>query len=335
MRAAPSIAVVGAGAFGTALAIVIARKSAGPVVLLGRDDTLIGELRAQHRNTRYLPAIDLPPNVAPTTDPRDIAAAGTVLFAVPSQAQRETARLLAPILKKDASIVICAKGFEQASGDRLSDVLAGELGPEHTYAVLSGPGFAGEIAAGLPTAMTLASARLASAEHLAAALSSKTFRLYASSDMIGVQIGGALKNVLAIACGIVEGARLGESARAALIARGLAELTRFATGEGAQPHTLAGLSGLGDLVLTATSRQSRNLRFGIALGEGRKARDLLGPNAMLAEGAYTATAAARLAAERRIAMPITEAVSRIIDGRLTVAAALKSLMERPLTTEGH
>ncbi len=173
------------------------------------------------------------------------------------------------------------------------------------------------------------------AERLAAELSSETFRLYASNDMTGVQIGGALKNVLAIACGIVEGARLGESARAALIARGLAELTRFAVSEGAQPATLSGLSGLGDLVLTATSRQSRNLRFGIALGEGRRPDDLLGPNAMLAEGAYTAAAAAQLARARGIAMPITDAVSQIIEGRLTVAAALKALMERPLTTEGH
>jgi len=335
MKAGPSIAVVGAGAFGTALAVVIARKAKGEVLLLGRDEALIEQMRSQRQNPRYLPGIDLPDTILPSTDTAAIAAASTVLLAVPSQAQRETARQLSPMLAGDASVVICAKGFEKTTGERLSDVLKGELGASRTCAVLSGPGFAGEIAAGLPTAMTLAAESLGDAERLTGVLSSETFRLYASDDLVGVQVGGALKNVLAIACGIVEGARLGESARAALIARGLAELTRFAISEGAQAHTLAGLSGLGDLVLTATSRQSRNLRFGIALGEGRRASELLGPTAALAEGAYTAAAAARIAAERGIAMPVTDAVSSIIGGQTTVADALKSLMERPLTTEGH
>jgi glycerol-3-phosphate dehydrogenase (NAD(P)+) len=183
--------------------------------------------------------------------------------------------------------------------------------------------------------MTLAAGKLAEAERLAALLSGATFRLYASDDVIGVEIGGALKNVLAIASGIVEGARLGQSARAALIARGLAELTRFAVAAGAKPVTLAGLSGLGDLVLTATSRQSRNFRYGVALGEGVSAAGFTGTNGILAEGAYTAAVAARLARQRGIAMPVTDAVSQIIDGRLTVADALKALMERPLKTEGR
>lgn len=329
------IAVVGAGAFGTALAVVIARKKSGAVTLIGRDPDQIGVMRQERENRRYLPGIRLPEAVEPTCDTQALAGAKIVLFAVPSQAQREVARRLEPAIAADASVVICAKGFEKATGLMLSDVLGEELGPGRALAVLSGPGFAAEIASGLPTAMTLAARSSRVAEELAAALSSATFRLYASEDMIGVQIGGALKNVLAIACGIVEGARLGESARAALIARGLAELTRFAVSEGASASTLSGLSGLGDLVLTATSRQSRNLRFGIALGEGRQPADLLGPKAALAEGAHTAAAAARLARERGISMPITDAVSQIIDGRLTVAKALKALMERPLTTEGH
>ena len=329
------IAVVGAGAFGTALAVVIGRMPGTKVTLLGRDPEQIRDLVTRGENRRYLPGVRLPGSVEPTADPQAVSGAGIVLLSVPSQAQRETARRLHPLIAADASVIVCAKGFEKATGLMLTEVLGEELGPGRVPAVLSGPGFAAEIAAGLPTAMTLAARPPGLAEALAASLSSKTFRLYASDDTTGVQIGGALKNVLAIACGIVEGARLGESARAALIARGLAELTRFAVSQGAAAATLSGLSGLGDLVLTATSRQSRNLRFGIALGEGRRPDDLLGPTAMLAEGAHTAAAAAKLAGERGIAMPITDAVSQIVEGRLTVASALKALMERPLTTEGH
>jgi glycerol-3-phosphate dehydrogenase (NAD(P)+) len=335
MSASGPIAIGGAGAFGTALAAVIARSTGQPVPLLARDAARAAEIANTRENRRYLPGIVLPEGVAPTTDAQVLLDAGTVLFAMPSQVQRSAAGALADFLRPETAIVICAKGLEKATGRRLTEVLAEELPGERHIAVLSGPGFATDIASGLPTAMTLAAADLGAAEALAAALSGATFRLYASDDPVGVQIGGALKNVLAIGSGIVEGAGLGESARAALIARGVAELTRFAVAHGARPETMAGLAGLGDLVLTATSRQSRNLRFGIALGQGGHAGDLLGPNALLTEGAYTAAIASGIARESGIPMPITDAVSAIIDGRMTVAEALKALMERPLTTEGR
>jgi glycerol-3-phosphate dehydrogenase (NAD(P)+) len=202
--------------------------------------------------------------------------------------------------------------------------------PDHPVGVLSGPGFAADIAKGLPTAMAIAAADMQVAERLAQAISGRTFRLYASADRIGVQLGGALKNVLAIACGIVEGAGIGDSARAALIARGLAEMSRFIVAKGGNADTARGLSGLGDLVLTATSHQSRNLRFGIALGRGEKVDPSHGE---LVEGAFAAAVASRLAEELGVEMPITDAVSAIIDGRLGIPEAIEQLMTRPITTE--
>jgi glycerol-3-phosphate dehydrogenase (NAD(P)+) len=258
-----------------------------------------------------------------------ISDASIVLFAMPSQAQADAARQYGPYLAEDAVVVTCAKGIERATGNLLTDMLEREL-PDHQIAVLSGPGFAMDIARGLPTAMAIASADMETAERLAQAISGRTFRLYASSDRVGVQLGGALKNVLAIACGIVEGAGIGDSARAALIARGLAEMSRFVVAKGGQADTVRGLSGLGDLVLTATSHQSRNLRFGIALGRGEKADPSHG---QLVEGALAASVAARLAAELGVSMPITDAVSAIIDGKLDIADAIEQLMTRPITTE--
>jgi glycerol-3-phosphate dehydrogenase (NAD(P)+) len=252
-----------------------------------------------------------------------------VLFVMPSQAQREAANTLGRHLAQHQSIVTCAKGIDKATGRLLTDVLEDEL-PDHSISVLSGPGFAADIARGLPTAMVVASAELDEAEHIARLISGPTFRLYPSSDRISVQLGGALKNVLAIACGIVEGAGLGDSARAALISRGLAEMSRFAAAFGGQPETVRGLSGLGDLVLTATSHQSRNLRFGIETG--RTGRATL-PAGELVEGAHAAAIAARLSADRNIDMPVTNAVASIIEGRLDVRAAINALMSRPITTE--
>jgi glycerol-3-phosphate dehydrogenase (NAD(P)+) len=211
----------------------------------------------------------------------------------------------------------------------LTDMLEREL-PAHRVAVLSGPGFAADIAKGLPTAMAIAAADMDVAERLAQAISGRTFRLYASDDRTGVQLGGALKNVLAIACGIVEGRGIGDSARAALIARGLAEMSRLVAAKGGQAGTVRGLSGLGDLVLTATSHQSRNLRFGIALGRGEQADPAHG---QLVEGAFAAAVASRLAGELGVDMPITDAVSAIIEGKLGIAEAIEQLMTRPITTE--
>jgi glycerol-3-phosphate dehydrogenase (NAD(P)+) len=324
-----TIAVIGAGAFGTALATVIALEDKADVTLIGRDASLMADLRSDRVHDAALPGVSLPDALAFSAEPDALADADIVLFAMPSQAHADAARHYGPYLAADAIIVSCAKGIEQASGRLLSEVLEQEL-PHHAVAILSGPGFAADIARGLPTAMAVAAADQAVAERLAHAVSSRSFRLYASTDRIGVQLGGALKNVLAIACGIVEGAGLGDSARAALIARGLAEMSRLVAAMGGQADTVRGLSGLGDLVLTGTSHQSRNLRFGIGLGQGHPAQMSGGP---LVEGAYTATIAADLAARHHVELPVTDAVAAIIEGRLDVAAAMQQLMTRPITTE--
>jgi len=323
------IAVIGAGAFGTALAAVIALTERHAVTLVGRDPELIADLKAEHLHDAVLPGIALPETLAFTAEPDVIADADIVLFAMPSQAQADAARQYRPYLASNAIVVTCAKGIERATGNLLTDMLEREI-PGHPVAVLSGPGFAADIAKGLPTAMAIAAADMAVAERLASAISGRTFRLYASSDRVGVQLGGALKNVLAIACGIVEGAGIGDSARAALIARGLAEMSRFVVAKGGQADTVRGLSGLGDLVLTATSHQSRNLRFGIALGRGETVDPAHGE---LVEGAFAAAVASRLALTLGVSMPITDAVSAIIEGKLGIAEAIDQLMTRPITTE--
>ncbi len=328
MSGEPEIVVVGAGAFGTALAAVMAREGKSKVTLLARDAELVNKLEKTHVHDASLPGISLPQSLQYSATPEVLKSASIVLFAMPAQAQREAAMHLASNLKPSAFVVICAKGIEQSSGKLLTDVLQEEL-PNQKIAILSGPGFAADIASGLPTAMVIAAHQLSDAADLAEALSGETFRLYPSNDRVGVQLGGALKNVLAIACGVVEGAGLGDSARAALISRGLAEMSRFVVAEGGKAETLQGLSGLGDLVLTATSHQSRNLRYGIALGQGR-ADETTG---YLVEGAYTASASARLADEFGIELPITNAVAAIIDGRTSVAEAIKGLMTRPIKQE--
>ncbi len=331
MSAQPGIAILGAGAFGTALAVVVARRGQ-PVWLVGRDAARMDAIQKSRRHQRALPDVSLPDAVIATADRLCLATVRTLLLAVPAQHMREAVRGYRSGLMRDAELVICAKGIEQASGLFMADVVAQEAA-DHPIAVLSGPGFAGDIARGLPTAMTLASADAGTAERIAGLLSGSAFRLYASTDVTGVEIGGSLKNVLAIACGIVEGRGLGESARAALIARGLSELGRFSAAHGGRPETVAGLSGLGDLVLTATSHQSRNLRFGLALGRGVAPADLMAPGAPLSEGAFTATIAAQLSREKGIDMPITDAVARIVQGTLTIDAAVDELMNRPLKRE--
>lgn len=323
------IAVIGAGAFGTALSAVIAQTGKAHTLLVGRDEALMADLAGDRVHEAALPGIKLPESLAFSAQPDAIADADIVLFAMPSQAQISAAEVYGPHLKPGAPVVICAKGIERQTSRLLTDVLEGAL-PHHPIAMLSGPGFAADIAKGLPTAMAIAAADLATAEHLARSISGQTFRLYASDDRVGVQLGGALKNVLAIACGIVEGMGLGDSARAALIARGLAEMSRLVEAMGGQGDTVRGLSGLGDLVLTATSHQSRNLRFGIALGQGAAISTQQGG---LVEGAFAAAVAARLAEGYRIDMPITQAVAAIIDGRLDIPTAIAQLMSRPITTE--
>ena len=323
------IVVVGSGAFGTALAAVAAASGKAAVTLLTRRESIVEDFKETGRNDGALPGIDLPETLTVSDDPTVLEGAGIVLFAMPSQAQREAARSLHGFIGKGADVVICAKGMERVSGRLLTDVVEEELHLQNV-AVLSGPGFAADIAKGLPTAMVIAANGIERASLLAEALSGATFRLYPSADRIGVQLGGALKNVLAIACGIVEGAGLGDSARAALISRGLAEMSRFVAARGGEADTVRGLSGLGDLVLTATSHQSRNLRYGIALGASGSAK---GQTRELVEGAFAASVAADVARQLGVDMPLTEAVAAIIDGKTDVKTALEQLMSRPITQE--
>ncbi|MCC2612388.1 NAD(P)H-dependent glycerol-3-phosphate dehydrogenase [Neorhizobium sp. Rsf11] len=329
MKGQERVVVIGAGAFGTALAAVISLEGRYPVTLIGRDPELMSDLREDRVHDAALPGVPLPDALEFSVEPDAISEASLVLFAMPSQAQADAARHYGPYLARDAVVVICAKGIDKSSGKLLTEVLEAEL-PHHPIAVLSGPGFAADIARGLPTAMVIAAEDKALSERLANMLSGRTFRLYASTDRIGVQLGGALKNVLAIACGIIEGAGLGDSARAALISRGLAEMSRLVQAMGGRADTVRGLSGLGDLVLTGTSHQSRNLRFGIALGKGEPAETAGGP---LVEGFHAASVAARLGEKFSVELPVTEAVAAIIDGKLDIMSAMEQLMTRPIKTE--
>lgn len=323
------MAVVGGGAWGTALAQAAA-TAGRDVVLWVRDSERAREMQESRRNARYLPGIALHGRIRVTAGEDELRAARGALFVVPAQAMRETVRALSPRLAAEAPLVICAKGIERASGRFLSDVVA-ELRPAAPVAVLSGPSFASDVARGLPTAVTLACTDQDLASELAAALSGPSFRVYHATDLRGVEIGGAAKNVLAIACGAVAGKGLGESAKAALIARGFAELLRFARAYGGDAETLMGLSGLGDLVLTCSSAHSRNFAFGQRLGQGMSVVEAAGGK--LVEGAATASALVALARAKNIDMPIAEAVEQILSGAWTLDQAVDALMNRPIKSE--
>lgn len=323
------VAVLGGGAWGTALANAAAAASR-EVVLWMRDRDLCARMARIRENERYLPGVPLRDGVTPVSDPKELAGATAVLAVVPAQSLRETLAALAGALPGAAPLVLCAKGIERGSGLFLTDV-ARALRPQAPVAVLSGPSFAEDVARGLPTAVTLAAEDPGLAERLAALLSGPTFRVYHGGDVRGVEIGGAAKNVLAIACGAVIGRGLGESARAALIARGFAELLRFARAYGGRPETLMGLSGLGDLVLTCGSAQSRNFAFGERLGRGLPAAEAAGGK--LAEGAHTASVLVDLARRAGVEMPVSEAVDALVAGRTTLDETIAGLMGRPLKPE--
>ena len=325
------IGIVGAGAFGTALA-TIATRAGRTAIIYGRDQAKIAEINEHRTNARFLPDVRLSDAVSASTDPAALAPCDIVLIAVPAQATRKVTQALADTLRRGVSIVACAKGIERDTGASQAAILSQTL-PHRPLAVLSGPGFAADIAIGLPTAVTIAADAPETAHYVADRLATPSFRPYASNDVTGVELGGALKNVIAIACGVVAGRRLGESARAALITRGLAEMMRLADAYGAERQTLMGLSGLGDLVLTAMSMQSRNTRFGGALGEGKSVGELLAAGMPLAEGAHTAGVAADLAARHGVDMPITSAVAAVIAGTLSVDEAIAGLVTRPLKSE--
>jgi glycerol-3-phosphate dehydrogenase (NAD(P)+) len=324
------IAVVGAGAWGTALAIVAAGSTA-EVVLWARESEIIESLVRTRENARFLPGVLLPEGIEATGD---IARAGdveAVLLAAPAQHVRAVLSALRAVLKPKIPVVLCAKGIETGSGLLLSEVLAEAL-PDAEPAILSGPSFARDVARKLPTAVTIA-ARESVASRLQASLSQPWFRPYASEDVMGVALGGAAKNVYAIACGMVEGAGLGESARAATISRGFAELMRLGAALGACSETLMGLSGFGDLVLTATSNSSRNFSLGVALGKGAVLADITGAGHPLAEGAATAPALVARARRHGVELPIAEGVAAVLAGKLGVQEAAERLLSRPLKSE--
>jgi glycerol-3-phosphate dehydrogenase (NAD(P)+) len=326
-----SVSIVGGGAWGTALAQTLSHGDVS-IRIWAREREIVDDINTRHVNRTFLPGVDLSPSIRATHDLASVAHADAILAVAPAQHLREVMKTLAKQIAPDTPVIICAKGIEQSTGKFMGDVLE-EVAPHVVRVVLSGPSFAADVARGLPSALTLACRNETVGRALAAALSSRQMRLYWSSDVLGAELGGAVKNVLAIAAGIVEGRGLGASAHAAIVTRGFAELRRFGEAMGARPETLLGLSGLGDLILTCGSSQSRNMSLGRALGEGRTLSEILGGRAAVTEGIYTCKALVRLAHQHGIDMPIAEAVDGIIEGRLLVDEAITALMQRPLKAE--
>jgi glycerol-3-phosphate dehydrogenase (NAD(P)+) len=321
-----NISVIGAGAWGTALANAAAR--AGRDVTLYARDASIAEAMSRNGESPRLPGIKIAKRVSITSDLVRAAKCEALLLVTPAQNLRQAATALAPHVAKSTPVIVCAKGIERGTHKFMTEIIS-EVAPMALPAILSGPSFASDVAQGLPTAVTLAASDAAIATALVHALGSDTFRPYHSTDVRGVEIGGAAKNVLAIAVGIVAGKKLGASALAALTTRGFAELMRFGVACGAKPETIAGLSGLGDLVLSCSSAQSRNFSFGVALGRGEKpARD------KLSEGEFTAPVLIELAREKKVDMPVASAVAAVLGGALTVNEAIEMLLTRPFKAEG-
>lgn len=325
------IGIIGAGAWGTALATVVYRARRR-VTILPHEPQVIEAINTRHQNPDYLPGISLDPAIQATDDFADIASADAVLLATPAQFTRAAVSALEPHLPKGTPLVICSKGIEQATGMLLSEAVA-ETAPKATTAVLSGPTFAGEVAAGLPTAVTLACEDLDVANNLVETLGNPTFRPYASQDVIGAQVGGAVKNVIAIACGIVDGRGLGQNARAATIARGLAEMARFAGALNVDPRTLMGLSGLGDLTLTCTSEASRNYTVGRDLGKGATPADVMSGRRSVAEGVFTAPAVLTRAKALGVELPICAAIDTILHDNADIDVTIAGVLSRPFRTE--
>jgi glycerol-3-phosphate dehydrogenase (NAD(P)+) len=323
------IAVIGAGAWGSALALTCIR--AGRQVTLWEENAANAGQIADKRESLFLPGVKIDDRIALARDIAEVAAAEAILLVVPAQAVRAASTALAPLLADRTPVIVCAKGIERGSRKFMSEVIV-ECAPAAVPAILSGPSFAADVARGMPTAVTLAAADGALAGALAQAVGSASFRPYHSSDLRGVEIGGAAKNVLAIAAGVVNGRGLGASALAALTTRGFAELVRFGKAYGAKPETMMGLSGLGDLLLTCSSPQSRNFTFGVNLGRGRKAEDIHRTTG-LAEGTFTASVLLEMARARSVDMPISAAVAALLDGTMSVDATIESLLTRPLKAE--
>ena len=326
-----AVGVIGAGAWGTALAQSLA-SDGSPVLLWAREAELVDEINSSHTNSLFLPSVKLAHSISATNQIGDLTDVPVLLVVTPAQ---HLARVLSDLPAAQRDLVLCSKGIEAGSGRLMADIAAGAA-PEAQVAVLSGPTFAHEVAAGLPTAVTLAcGGGEAQWERLASVISRPMLRPYYSDDVIGAEIGGAVKNVLAIACGVVDGLGLGQNARAALIARGYAEMVRFGLARGARAETLAGLCGLGDLVLTCSSTSSRNFSLGKALGEGLTAAEALAGKNSVAEGAHTAPILADLAQREGISMPIVAAVNRLLSGEVPARGVVADLLSRPLKAEGE
>jgi glycerol-3-phosphate dehydrogenase (NAD(P)+) len=325
------IAIVGAGAWGTVLAMA-ARRAGCDVLIWAFEPEVADGIAQDNENRPYLPGVKLDPAIHATNDLGDAAAADIVLLAAPAQHLRRTVGPLAGQLAPSTPLVICSKGIEQKTLSLMSEAVS-SLFAANPIMILSGPTFASDVAAGLPTAVTLAADDIDAAQQVADGLSSERFRPYSGNDVIGAQIGGAIKNVLAIACGIADGRGFGDNARAALITRGLAELTRLCVAKGGRAETMMGLSGMGDLVLTCTSPQSRNYSLGRAIGEGRTLADILDERNSVAEGVFTASAAVALAEQLAVDMPIATAVDAVLNREADIDDVIGALLARPLRAE--
>jgi glycerol-3-phosphate dehydrogenase (NAD(P)+) len=323
------VGIIGAGAWGTALAAVMSSVH-GRSLIWAREEEVVAAINAEHINSLYLPSVPLSSGIKATGDMAEMADCDILLLVAPAQFLRSA---LSALPQTDAPLVLCAKGIEEGTQKLMCEV-AQEVRPANKVAILSGPTFAHEVAAGKPTAITLACEDEALGELLTAAIAAPHFRPYWTSDVIGAEIGGAVKNVLAIGCGVVDGAGLGLNARAALIARGFAEMQRFGAAKGARSETLAGLSGLGDLVLTCSSENSRNFSLGRGLGQGKSAAELLADKRSVAEGAATAPVLMKSAQNLGVDMPIVAAVCALLDGSAGVEEVVRSLLSRPLKAEG-
>ncbi len=326
------IGVIGAGAWGTALAQAVAAQG-HETLIWARETEVVAAVNERHENPLFLPGITLDAGVKATGDIAALGAMDAVLLVCPAQHLRAVAASLAPHARDGLPVVICAKGIEEKTGQLMTEVL-GEAMPKARAAVLSGPTFAHEIAAGKPTAVTLAATEPGLADKLAEAIGAPRLRPYTSPDTTGVQIGGAVKNVMAIACGMVAGLDLGQNARAALMTRGLQEMTRLSIAKGGAIETMMGLAGLGDLVLTCTSESSRNYTLGLEIGRGKRASEILAARRTVAEGAYTAGAVVRLAEKLGVEMPIVSGVDRIVNEDADLTRIMNELLARPFRREG-
>lgn len=325
------VGVIGAGAWGTALAQVLT-MGGNPVLLHAREAEVVASIRDARENSLYLPGVGLSEAITATNDMADLAGCDLILAVPPAQHMRAALTAFRPFLTAGTPVVLCAKGVERGTDALMTEVLSDVL-PEATQAVLAGPNFAREVAMGLPSAVTLACKDEALGAKIAATLAGPSFRPYQSTDLIGAESGGAIKNVIAIACGISEGKGLGRNAHAALITRGFAEMTRLAIAMGAQLVTMAGLCGMGDLVLTCSSPQSRNMSVGLALGQGQTLEEALAGKVSVAEGVQSAPAVCDLGRKHGVDLPLCQAVNAVLSGAMNVDQAIDALLSRPLKSE--